>query len=178
MGRPSRLTPKLHRTIVGLIRNGNYEIAACRAVGVAGSTYGLWKKRGREDREKAQAKGIDVLEISDEEKSTYWNFLDDIQRALGEAEVKFQHIISEAALKSWQAAAWMLERKYPDRWGRRDRMEHTGRDGGPIEVARAAVVDMSDEELRAIVNVQRRISGYPDIDSPGGADGAGGTESD
>jgi hypothetical protein len=27
----------------------------------------------------------------------------------------------EAASSGWQASAWYLERKYPDRWGRRDK---------------------------------------------------------
>ena len=29
-------------------------------------------------------------------------------------------LIKRAALKSWMAAAWMLERKSPERWGRRE----------------------------------------------------------
>ena len=34
----------------------------------------------------------------------------------------------------WQADAWLRERKNPDRWGRRDRMEHSGKDGGDIKI--------------------------------------------
>jgi len=28
----------------------------------------------------------------------------------------------------------MLERKYPSKWGRRDRTEHTGAEGGPLRI--------------------------------------------
>lgn len=33
-----------------------------------------------------------------------------------------------------KAAQWWLERKFPDRWGRRDRHELSGPASGPIEV--------------------------------------------
>ena len=29
-------------------------------------------------------------------------------------------VIKKAALTSWFAAAWLLERKWPERWGRRE----------------------------------------------------------
>lgn len=34
----------------------------------------------------------------------------------------------------WQAAAWMLERKWGEEFGKKDKLEHTGKDGGAIEV--------------------------------------------
>ena len=44
------------------------------------------------------------------------------------AEAKFiawneQQIMSAAKKGNWQAAAWLLERKYPDEFGRRERQE-------------------------------------------------------
>jgi hypothetical protein len=36
-------------------------------------------------------------------------------------------------LPTWTAAAWILERRQPDRWGRRERIEHSGPGGKPIE---------------------------------------------
>jgi hypothetical protein len=33
----------------------------------------------------------------------------------------------------WKAAAFILERKWPQNWGRRFNLEHTGKDGGPIQ---------------------------------------------
>jgi len=46
----------------------------------------------------------------------------------------------------WQAAAWRLERKYPDKWGRR-RVEVTGPGGGPVQT-QAVPSAFRQEQLR------------------------------
>ena len=40
--------------------------------------------------------------------------------------------------KSWQALAWLLERRMPGEYARVSRTEVTGADGGPIELAKRA----------------------------------------
>jgi len=49
----------------------------------------------------------------------------------------------------WQAAAWKLERRYPEAYGRR-RVEHTGADGGPISLAMTDEVLDGDEEAKLL----------------------------
>lgn len=44
-------------------------------------------------------------------------------------------IIQSAARKNWQAAAWFLERRYPEDYGRKLQAEITGKGGGPIQQA-------------------------------------------
>mgnify|MGYP001569389214 CR=1 FL=1 len=36
--------------------------------------------------------------------------------------------------KDWRALAWFLERKFPDDWGRSDKLALTGAKGGPLQV--------------------------------------------
>jgi hypothetical protein len=43
-------------------------------------------------------------------------------------------IIGRAADEHWQAAAWRLERRFPERYARNRRVELTGKDGGPVEI--------------------------------------------
>jgi hypothetical protein len=43
---------------------------------------------------------------------------DQVEVARAEAEVRGIDRIAQAAGENWQAAAWLLERQYPDRWGR------------------------------------------------------------
>lgn len=41
-----------------------------------------------------------------------------IETARAEGEVRGIATIARAATENWQAAAWLLERQYPERWGR------------------------------------------------------------
>ena len=50
----------------------------------------------------------------------------DLPFALGETgECRLVSLVSKAAAEQWQAAAWHLERKFPDRWGRKERLDVT-----------------------------------------------------
>lgn len=59
--------------------------------------------------------------------------------------------IREAARapKHWTAAAWYLERKHPERWGRR-RLEITGPEGDPIELR---ALEMPVNRVAEVLNV-------------------------
>jgi hypothetical protein len=48
-----------------------------------------------------------------------------IEKAEGEAEAVYTALVAKAAMdpKSWTAAAWWLERRHPDDFGRKDRVE-------------------------------------------------------
>ena len=48
-----------------------------------------------------------------------------IERAEGEAEAAYTKLVADAAMnpKNWTAAAWWLERRHPDDYGRRERLD-------------------------------------------------------
>lgn len=48
---------------------------------------------------------------------------------------------TEQLAPDWRAAAWRLERRFPDRYGERSAVEITGAEGGPVEVTLAEVMD-------------------------------------
>jgi hypothetical protein len=54
-------------------------------------------------------------------------YFEAITKALAESETALVAHINRAGDKSWQAHAWLLERRFPERWGRKDRLEHTGK---------------------------------------------------
>jgi transposase len=104
-GRPTKLTPEIMAKICDALRAGNYRETAAAFAGVRKSTFYEWLRRGARAR-----KGI------------YRDLHDAVEKALADSEARDVMLIGKAAGEGdWQAAAWRLERKFPDRWGRRER---------------------------------------------------------
>lgn len=78
-----------------------------------------------------------------------------IEMAEAEAEASYTGIIAKATAdpKNWTAAAWWLERRRPDEFARRERLEHTGKDGGPID--HRDVTTLPDHERQALAEAIR-----------------------
>lgn len=130
-----KLTPEVQECIVKNIENGNYIHIAAQCAGINKSTHCRWMQKGE-------------LARSNDEENEFTTYLDAINTARAKAEATNVFVIKEATHDTWQAAAWWLERTFPERWGRRDRMamEHTGKDGGPIEVG-MDLSKLSNKEL-------------------------------
>lgn len=150
-GRPIKLTPALQETLCGAIREGNYIETACAFAGVSRQTVRNWMKRGAR-----QSKGI------------YRDFLDALKKSHAIAEAENVRVIRAAAKEQWYAAAWMLERRYPKRWGKNDKVrnEVTGANGGSISVA------INEALTRIYGNSDNAGEGAPD-NAPDNATGAG-----
>jgi len=142
MGRPVKLTPEVQEDICAAIRAGNYiEPSAIRA-GVSKSTLYSWLKKGKTEADRVDR----AVSVGRRAKVTvklkpYVDFLDAVKKAEAEAEARDVAIISKAAMTQWQAAAWRLERKHYDRWGRRQALEHSGPQGKPVKVQRVRIGD-------------------------------------
>ncbi|MCS1351159.1 hypothetical protein [Mechercharimyces sp. CAU 1602] len=102
MARPTKLTPDVQQKILDAIRLGNYLETAAAYAGISKSTLYDWLRRG--EREKS---------------GRYKEFSDAVEKHLAEVEVRDLAVITRAAQENWRAAAWRLERKFPDRWGYR-----------------------------------------------------------
>jgi hypothetical protein len=102
-GRPSKLTSDVADSFVAMLRAGNYIGVAASAVGISRRTFAEWMNRGLSARV---------------EDAPFRDFRDRVEQARAEGEVRNVTQIATAARESWQAAAWLLERSYPERWGR------------------------------------------------------------
>lgn len=103
MGRRLKLTPEMIERICTFVRMGlPYEVAA-RAAGIGPSTFYRWKALGERARS-----GI------------YREFWEALNEAEAVAEATLVARIFEESKKNWQAAAWMLKQRFPERWGRGD----------------------------------------------------------
>jgi len=103
VGRKTDLTDELTDRLVALLRAGNYVGVALRACGLASRTYQQWMARGKSGK------------AADEQFRT---FRERVEQAHAEGEAINVAEIAKQARKSWAAAAWILERQYPERWGR------------------------------------------------------------
>ncbi len=103
-------------------------------------------------------------------RSGRWRaFLDAVERA--EAMLRSGCIgnIRVAGVDQWQAAAWLLERRFSAEYARTERHEVSGKDGGPVEVEA-----MSPEERRAeIERLERKLGLRPAADASPAGDAAG-----
>jgi hypothetical protein len=153
-GPKGKLTPELKDKIVKAVRAGNYIETAAAWAGIHKDTFYDWFHKGQASR-----------------AGLYREFADELEIAWAESEVRDLQTISMAAAENWAAAAWRLERKFPTRWGRKDRMELSGTDGNPIET-RTSVVS---EDAQALADLLARIATRLAPEVPGGTDGAGET---
>lgn len=134
MARPTKLTKETKERILQAVQAGNYLDTAAQYAGIDGSTMRRWVAKG---------------EASAAEP--YRSFCTALKSARAAAEVRSVALINQAATGgTWQAAAWYLERSYPERWGR-TRVEITGSgdQGAPIRVEISA--EALEAKLRALV---------------------------
>jgi hypothetical protein len=116
-GRPLLFSKEIADKIITAVQAGNYMETAAAFAGVPKQTFYEWLKRGGKACQ-VRAKGKEVPE----KELQFMEFSDAIEKAIAEAEVLDLSLIKQAARDgNWQAAAWRLERHYPDRWGRKDR---------------------------------------------------------
>lgn len=131
---PYKFTPTVAAAIVSYLKAGNFLEVAAAVAGVSKQTVYDWIKQGRRAG-----------------RGEMWIWAIEVEKAMSFAEVFMVAQIARAAKVQWQAAAWHLERKYPERWGRRQFLEHTGARGGPLETKDLTVppAEMTTGEMRA-----------------------------
>lgn len=107
-GRPTKFDAGRAKTILTYLRAGAYVETAAAAAGISKDTLYNWLRRGARVGEKPTREELALQQFSDA-----------VKMAMAKAELDDLTTIRAASKKNWQAAAWRLERKYPDRWGNR-----------------------------------------------------------
>ena len=116
MSRKRILSEELIEQLCAYVRAGNYNIIACRAMGVIERTFYNWLERGQRELNARE-------EDSQEPESLYIQLYQSLKKAEAEAEAAMVTVVREAGSvgKQWLAAATHLERRAPERWARRER---------------------------------------------------------
>ncbi len=135
-GRKSKLDAGRRDKLLKAIRVGNDKKVACALAGISETTLYRWLDLAQKKNARAELR----------------EFRESLERAEAEAEVlKVSRIAQAADNGRWQAAAWWLERKHPERWGQQTKIkaEVSGPNGEPISIsieeARKVVLEMLDE---------------------------------
>ena len=142
----SKLTPKVSDAICAAIAAGNYVEVAASAGGVTKQAVYKWLSRGRDE-----AARIEEGHAARKTEAMYVDFVDAVTRAEQQAEADAVRIWREQMPDDWRAAKEYLARRFGDRWGDRQRVEMTGKDGGPVksqvvgDEGREQVTSMIDE---------------------------------
>jgi hypothetical protein len=98
--------------------------AAC--AGIHKDTFYEWMKKG--------ARG----------QQPYVAFAEAVNKAVAESESRDLATILKAAQSQWQAAAWRLERRFPEKYGRNDRVKVDAKiehDGASLLTKLARLID-------------------------------------
>ena len=149
MPRPTKLTPELHRRIVGMILAGVFPEIAAGACGVSRATFYEWLQRGAGEHPKRSASPSLVA------------FANDVKSATDAAEVRLvtkvaeyiegtrpskrtpgTRVQSRITMGQVIATQWLLARRFAARWAQRPTLLVQS-DAAPVvatpEAARAAV---------------------------------------
>jgi len=131
----NRLNPDLLQQISVLCDKGLFEKHIMALVSIAPSTWYYWKKEALK-LEKALAKGELVYESLPEDDQKILQFLEIVKKGRSVAIKENLDNITLAGKDPdhWQASAWFLERTDPEHFGRKERVELSGKDGKPIVI--------------------------------------------
>lgn len=160
-GRPTECTAEVIEDFANYMRSGATLEDACALVGVVGQTARNWKREGEAALRKADN---DLDAVEDDNRRIWAEFFCTVTRAEAQALMRNLALVQTAAQErpeavyrqddsgqvvrdpvtgepmkmqpgDWRAAAKFVEMRFPDTWGqRKQKLEHTGADGGPVQV--------------------------------------------
>jgi len=137
MGRPEKLDEGMKANIVKCIKLGLSYKYTCYYVGINETSFIDWRHRGEFEKNE----GTD---------SIYSKLFTEVKKAEAEAIAMRLKNIHNASQESWQAAAWFLERKYHQEFGKKDRSERFI-EGMSLREFMAMLPDDTVEEIKKMI---------------------------
>lgn len=135
-GRKTKLTPLLQKTICDAICAGNYAETSAAYAGIVKSTYYHWLERGKSAKSGIYKDFSDAIKKAEADAEA-GRVMTVFSAAMGGQQIANKRITKTTTKPDgsvveesrnevsftppiWTAAAWWLERKFPERWGRKD----------------------------------------------------------
>lgn len=180
-GPPTGLTLSRAKAFLSVLQAGNYITTACEFVGISKEAHYKWCRRGEDEIDRLEAEGhateelfasytgtdgtvdkagIDYMWATRHPlvKDDEWVFVVyalQVARHRAGAEIRALDKITSAMGEHWQAAAWFLERSYPDKYGRRQRINLEGPTEGSTPALSVSVGDL-EESIKEAIRATRR----------------------
>jgi hypothetical protein len=123
VARGTSLTPELHAEIVQHARKGVFVSTICDLIGFHRNTLYYWLDRGE----------------CEEPDPVFAAFARDFRAAVAAWEIEALDLIASDP-KGHKGLQWQLERRLPDKYGSRQRVEHSGPDGSAVSIQTVAKV--------------------------------------
>lgn len=133
VGRPDGLSEEVERRILAMVRTGNDLAVAAQAAGISRSTLHRWRARG-----------------AHEGQGRFFEFEQALVRAEAEGEARLVTLIARAGEQQWQANAWILTRRFRERWSL-----GSGAQAGPAPLPThggESDLDASDPDTRRLLS--------------------------
>lgn len=153
----AELDPTILEKVVTVLKLGAGRTVAAEQAGISDETLRQYIRIGAaawRKREDALLEGR-VADLSAREV-LFADFYDRTRAAESHVKTYALGLIQKAGSGDWKAAAWLLERLYPETFGRRVdvKAEHSG----TIRGAPADLSKLSDDELWELRRIQRKLS--------------------
>lgn len=111
MARKTKLTRELIEQMRKLASLGVDNKTIAQSLMIGESTFYSWLQRGEQD-------------LKEGKRTLFVEFLEDLKKAHADAIVRNVLLIQESARNgNWQASAWFLERRLPEVWGKKERVD-------------------------------------------------------
>lgn len=157
-GRPTVLTDRVLDAYAQAIHSGGTKAEAAHVVGIHHSTVRMWAARVATATQQSVAEAIEQSydpdwpipeDGSEPTIARLIEFFAAAERAEAEAIIDRLARIRRHGQDDWRADAWHLERRYPDRFGRQTRIEHSGDSDRPVRVKVTfdGIEDRADEPV-------------------------------
>lgn len=164
-GPPTALTDATHEAIVQATRAGAYGVHAAGYAGIAYDTLRRWRRIG--ESEPPQRDDY-VSDLAYEKAADHHRRCVELTAAMKNAEARFavENLVTirSAAATSWQAAAWLNERRFKDLYALR--AEVTGPGGEPVKIEAHTIEQMLSDPVQAQQIADRSVDATADPGVP------------
>ena len=144
------MTEQVQERLCAALAGGNHFDTACSYAGISYSTFRSWIVS-------AQKPDPDPKLLK---------FLEAITRAIHDSEMYAVDHIKRQIPQDCRAGIAFLERRFPQKWGRRERVEVTGAGGGPVSIMAEARQVLGDPETREVLDEAAELT--PLLEAGGG----------